>query len=106
LLLRRASSSAVRKSTISLSFFLEPQVLLFGEPLLFVVDAAEVELAGAGLERLSILAEFELGLLRLPAFLPLLGELAFEELPLDGTGKGEGAERPVLRGPPHPPSPP
>ena len=70
-----------------LVLLLEPEVLLLGEPLLLAVDAAryfEVELAGAGFERLSILAQFEFGLLRLPAPAPLLGELAFEKLFFDG----------------------
>ena len=53
-------------------------VLLLCPALLLAVDAAcsfEVELAGAGFERPSFLAQFELGLLRLPAPAPLLGEL-------------------------------
>jgi hypothetical protein len=86
-LLRRASSSAVRKSSNQLVLLLEPEVLRFGQTLLLAVDATrdfEVELAGAGFERLSFLAQFELGLLRLPAFAPLLGELAFEEFFFDG----------------------
>src|SRR5262249_5441706 len=62
-------------------------VLLFGQALLLAVDAArhfEVELAGAGFERSSFLAQLELGLLRLLAPAPLLGELGFEELLFDG----------------------
>jgi hypothetical protein len=70
-----------------LILLLEPEVLLFGEPVLLAVDAArhlKVELAGAGFERLSFLAQLKLGLLRLPAPAPLCGELAFEKLLFDG----------------------
>jgi hypothetical protein len=70
-----------------LVLLLEPEVLLSGEALLFAVDAArhfEVELAGADLHHLSFLAQVELGLLRLTAFAPFLGELAFKEFLLDG----------------------
>ena len=85
-LLRRASSSALRRSSISLSFSLSLRSCCSARRCFSPSTPArhfEVELAGAGFERRSFLAQFELGLLRLPAPAALLGELAFEELLFD-----------------------
>jgi hypothetical protein len=70
-----------------LVLFLELQILLPGLPLLLAVDAArhfEIELAGAILDSAPFLAQRELRPLCLLALLPLLGELAFEELFFEG----------------------